>query len=113
MLGFPSRRRPVAGVAGERCCTQRTALPALLVSLSDEFGVQVRVMAVPSHQVVMRAALRNLSMLQHKDLMSVSHGREPMRNDKGGSAGKQLFQRVLDEPFGLLINRAGSFVQDQ
>ena len=57
--------------------------------------------------------LDNMPLMDHKDLIRIANRAQTVRDHKAGPIPQQLFQRLLDQPFGARIHAAGRFVQDQ
>ena len=53
-------------------------------SMSDKFRVKLRVMAAGDQQLVMRAAFDDFSVLEHENLVGVTHGGKPVGDDEAG-----------------------------
>src|SRR5436190_9541801 len=114
-------RRRLAGRAGR-------ALPALdrrrqtgLAALSryrrgDELGVarcERRVPASRQDQILVPTGLDNAAVIEHDDLIGAAHGREPVRDRDRRPALGEPVQRLLDEPFGLGVERACRLIEDE
>src|SRR5262249_60874978 len=80
--------------------------PVLLV-------VQLAVSAVDGEQFLMRAALDDLAVLEHQDLVGAADGREPVGDDEGGAAGAQRLQAILNHRFALAVEARGRLVENQ
>src|SRR6266568_4896039 len=105
----------------------RYGLPATYSQKSDSAGrmpaapwlvprkllVKFRVVISAAKQFVVRAAFNDFSALQHQDLVGVSNRGKPVGNYKTGAALEQLLQRVLNQGFGVRIDRARCFVQNE
>jgi hypothetical protein len=61
----------------------------------------------------MGPTLDDTTVVEDDDLVGVFHGTEPVGNNKAGAAGEEFLQRMLDEAFGLWVDRAGGLVKDQ
>ena len=61
----------------------------------------------------MRALLDNALVGQDEDLVRVADGGQAVRDGERRSSLHQLFERLLHEVFGLVVQRAGRFVEDQ
>src|SRR5262249_9635745 len=80
--------------------------PVLLV-------VELTIPAADPEQLVVRAALDDLAVLEHEDLIGAADRREPVRDDEGGAAGAQRFQAVLNHRLALAVEARGRFVENQ
>ena len=61
----------------------------------------------------MRALLGDAACLKHDDLVSVDHGRKPVRDDDGRAAFRNTLKRRLNFRLRPAVQRAGRFVQYQ
>ncbi len=61
----------------------------------------------------MRATFRNDAVLQNNDDVGVSDGCEPMADDERRATTHEPAQRVHQQHFGLGVERACRFVQNQ
>ena len=52
-------------------------------------------------------------MLQHHDALRLLHGGQPVRDDERGAPLHRGVQPLLHEDFGLRIQRAGGFIEQQ
>ena len=64
-------------------------------------------------QLVVRAALDDLTIFQHHDGVGVADGGETVRDDKGGTVGHQAIHAVLDVPLGARVDRGGRLIEDE
>src|ERR1700686_4020700 len=75
--------------------------------------MQTLVKTVIIYQYIMRAALHDPSSFQHEDIVGMQYGGKAMGNNKGGSVGHQVFQRLLHHLFTLGVQGAGGLVQNE
>ena len=75
--------------------------------------VQVVVEAARREQLVVRAALDDLAVLERQHLVGVADGAQAVGDDERGPPVQQLLERVLDQPLGARVDRRGRLVQDQ
>src|SRR5258706_2093609 len=68
---------------------------------------------MPSHQLVVRAHLRDPSIVEDNDLVSVANRTQAMRDDERRLPCENLLQVALNDPLGLGIERRGRFVENQ
>ena len=61
----------------------------------------------------MGAALGDLALIEHDDLVGGDDGREPVRDDERGAVARHPLQRVLDFVLGVAVERRGRLVQHQ
>ena len=61
----------------------------------------------------MGAAFDDLALLDDEDLVGAADGGEPVRDDEGRAALHEVAEAVLDHRFGLGVERAGGFVEDE
>ena len=61
----------------------------------------------------MAAALADLPVVHHQDLVRVEDGAEPVRDHQAGAARHQLRDRPLDLRLRLGVHRAGGLVEHQ
>ncbi len=52
-------------------------------------------------------------LIHHDDAVGLEHGGESMRDDQGCASAHQALEAVLDRRFGLRIEIAGGFVEQQ
>ena len=57
--------------------------------------------------------LGDAALVEHDDQVRRPNGREPVRDDERCPARRQAGQRVLHQPLGLRVQRAGGLVQQQ
>ena len=60
-----------------------------------------------------RPCSTKLTTLEDEDAVGVADGGEAVGDDDGGAANGDLFERALDEGFGLVVDRGGGFVEDE
>jgi len=75
--------------------------------------VEPGVIPLAGEQFLMRAVLDNASLLKHHDGVCRAHGRQAMGNEEHGTVLTHLGEIALYDSFGLVIQRAGSFVEDE
>ena len=61
----------------------------------------------------MRADLDDPARFDIEDFVRAADRRKPVRDDQRGAPRQELVERRFDQPFGMTIERAGRFVQDQ
>ncbi len=77
-------------------------------------GVEVGVDAVrPAHQFGVAADFVDLSSLHDDNPVGSSDGREPVSNDQHRASTTDASHVVLDDLLGLVVERAGRFVEDE
>ena len=76
-------------------------------------GVEVVVAALESVERLVGAALDDVSLLDDQDLVGAADGGEAMGDDKGGAALHEEVEAVLDHGFGLGVEGAGGFVENE
>jgi hypothetical protein len=64
-------------------------------------------------ELVERPAFDNASLLEHQDTAGIAYGRQPVRDDEGGSSFHRFIERLRDALFGHWIERAGRLVEDE
>ena len=64
-------------------------------------------------KLVVSAGLHHASPGDNDDSIHMPHGCQPMRDDERGPSPHQNFERFLNEPLALRIERAGGFIQDE
>ena len=64
-------------------------------------------------QVGVRALLDDASAVEHDDAVAVLDRRQPVRDDDRRAPAHQLFERRLDQPLRLGVERRGRLVEDQ
>ena len=64
-------------------------------------------------QLLVRARLAQLALVQHQDLVHVLDGRQPVRDGDRRAAGHQHVQRVADQELGLGVDARRRLVEDQ
>src|SRR5687767_3060414 len=64
-------------------------------------------------QLLVRARLAELPLVQDEDAVHPLDGREAMGNRDGGTTVHDHLQRVADQQFGFGIDARGGFVEDQ
>ena len=81
--------------------------------MPDEFAVELFVDSALGEELVVGAAFGDATMAQYENLMRMADGGKAMSDDEAGALFEEFFQRSLNEGFGVRIDRAGSFVEDQ
>ncbi len=76
-------------------------------------AVERRVEPSRLHELVVRALLDDLSVLEHDDQVGVADRRESVRDDERGAVGEQQPQGRVDLSFGADVDRRGRLVEDQ
>ena len=66
-----------------------------------------------SQKLRMGAALGDLALVEHDDLVGGDDGREPVRDHERGAVLRDPLQRVLDFMLGVAVERRGRLVQHQ
>ncbi len=61
----------------------------------------------------MAAALDDLAMVEHQDLVGVHHRRKPVRDDERRAAARDLVERALDLALGAGVERRRRLVEQQ
>ena len=61
----------------------------------------------------MGAALDDLALVEHDDLVGVDDGREPVRDHQRRAVAARRVERVLDFLLGVAVERRGRFVEHQ
>ena len=84
-------------------------LQLLLVVLE---GIQVVVPAVEGQQLLVVALFDDLTVGQQDDVVGMLDGGQTVGNDQHGADVLHLFQRILDQQFGLGVDVGGGLVQD-
>ena len=62
---------------------------------------------------MMGAALDDLALVEHDDLVGADDGREPVRDHQRGAAARDALERVLDFLLGVAVERRGRLVEHQ
>src|SRR5436309_900129 len=75
--------------------------------------IQPAVQAVGGQQVAMRATLDDAPLRQHDDEVRVLHGGEPVRDDEHRAMRHQTVDRLLHQPLGLGVERAGGLIENE
>src|SRR5262245_40957273 len=73
--------------------------------------IQLPVPAADRQQLAMRAALDDLAVLQHQDLIRAFDRRQPVRDDERRAAAAQRTEAVADHRFTLAIETRRRFVE--
>ena len=58
----------------------------------------------------MRALLDEFAVVEDADLIGIADGGEAVGDDEGGAIGAEVFEGLLDEFFGGVIEGGGGFV---
>ena len=74
---------------------------------------QAGIDAAGCDQLIVAALLDQLTALEDEDAVGVADGGQAVGDDDGGAANGDLFERALDEGFGLVVDRGGGFVEDE
>ena len=61
----------------------------------------------------MRTLFGDAVLGENENFIRAADGRQAVRNRKHGSAVRELFQRLLDKAFALIVKGTGGFVQNQ
>ena len=61
----------------------------------------------------MRSRLDDLAGVEDEDLVCAAHGREAVRDDERGAPLHEVRKRLLDQAFGLGVERARRFVENE
>src|SRR5213592_4563093 len=80
--------------------------PRHSASVPRKLFVKPRIVASVAKQFLMSPALDDFSVLEHQDLVGVADSGKPVCNHETGPALEQFPQRVLNQRFGLRIDRA-------
>src|SRR5262249_23127623 len=75
--------------------------------------IQLPVPAADRQQLAMRAALDDLAILQHQDLIGAFDRRQPVRDDERRAAAAQRTQAVADHRFTLAVETRRRFVENE
>ena len=75
--------------------------------------VDLAVDAILANQLIMLAALDDLSFIQHQDQVGVHHALDAVGDDEGGAVFPSAFQRLADLRLGFRVHRRGGVIQDQ
>ena len=65
-----------------------------------------RILSAAREQFAVPAALDDLAMVEHQNLVGIDHGRQPMGDDERGAAAGTAGECALDFPFGAGVERA-------
>ena len=76
-------------------------------------GVQLVVLALLRDQLVMRATLDDVAMVEHHDHIGVAHGGQAVGDDEDRTALHQVIHTSLHNLFSTRINRGRGLVKDQ
>src|SRR4029079_3465512 len=103
------RRRDLGrfGLGGEILPVVDEAIGFELVLLVVERAVA----AAERDQLLGRAALDDLSVLEDQDLIGAPDRRQAVRDDEGGAAAAQRLEAVLDHRFALAVETRGRLVE--
>ena len=75
--------------------------------------IEFVVVSAAAEQLLVRAALGDLAVLEHDDLIGVLNGGEPMRDHEHGADGADLFERLLNQNLGFGVDIGGRLVENQ
>ena len=76
-------------------------------------GVQLVVLALLRDQLVMRATLDDVAMVEHHDHVGVAHGGQAVGDDEDRTSLHQVIHTSLHNLFSASINRGRGLVKDQ
>src|SRR6266542_3084767 len=109
-----SRRASSETGSSIRCSVSRSrATTRSLGDLDGPVAVQRRIEPAQCHELLVRALLDDLPVLQHHDQVGVADRRQPVRDDERRAAGEQQPQRALDLPLRADVDGARRLVEDQ
>src|SRR5205809_1442116 len=104
----------IAGTIGKSSLTAlRTRVKPDSTSGAELEIVQPAVQAVRGQQVAVRAALDDPPLRQHDDEVGVLHGREAVRDDEHRAVRHEPLDRLLHQPLGLGVERAGGLIENE
>ena len=75
--------------------------------------VEPAIEAAGAEQLVVRAALHHPARVEHDDLVRVAHGGEPVSDHQHRPLRHEPVDRLLHQPLGLGVERAGGLVEDE
>ena len=75
--------------------------------------VEIAVAAVEDVECLVGSALDDVPLLDDQDLVGAADGGEAVRDDEGRPALHEEVEAGLDQGFGLGVERAGGFVEDE
>src|SRR5207249_10319088 len=75
--------------------------------------VQLPVAAAPREQLVVRAALDDLAVLEHQDLIGALNRRQPMGDDERRPAAAERPQTVLNHRLAFAVQARSGLVENQ
>src|SRR6266545_6510033 len=109
-----SRIDRIAGTIGKSSWTAlRTRVKPDSTSGPELQVVESAVQTVRRQQVTVASALHDATLRQHDDEIGVLHGREPVGDHEDGAVRHQPLDRLLHQPLGLRVERAGGLVEYQ
>src|SRR5262249_1264606 len=120
-IRFTAFRDATSPISGRTSSTRRTGtsnsgldgqvfdLFALIDELVDDHAllllVQRAIVAGEVHQLAVRAALDDASLVEHEDLIGVANRGEAMRDDERGAPAHQGMEAVLDQRLAFAVER--------
>src|SRR5690606_15810226 len=72
-----------------------------------------RIHTLARSQLLVGAEFSDPPVLEDDDQVGIANGREPVGDRNGGTVAGDPLERSLDRRFGLVVHRAGRFVEDQ
>src|ERR1700687_603308 len=75
--------------------------------------VKIIVASVSRKELGVRAALYDLAMFHHQDLVGTANGGKAVCNDERGASLHQISETLLDHLFGFGVEAGSRFVQNQ
>src|SRR5438477_8857459 len=108
-----STERTVATMGKLRLMALRTRVNPDSKSAPELQVIQSAVQPVGGEQIGMRAALHDPPFGEHDDEVRVLHRGEPVRDDEDRAVRHQSVDRLLDQPLGFGVERAGRLVENQ
>ena len=76
-------------------------------------GVEAGVDAILSEELGVGAALGDMAAIEDEDLVSFEDSAEAVGDDDAGAVREDVLERFLDELFGLAVETAGGFIEDE
>src|SRR5229473_2773749 len=77
------------------------------------FVIELLVTSIHQEQFFMRAALNDLTVLQHQNLIRAANRRKAVCDDESCAASSQRLKTVLNQGFALAIQARGRFIENQ
>ena len=115
-VGVEHERREAAAPARELARRDVLDVVSFTPTLGDLLGpvaVEARVEPAARDQLLVRALLDDLAVLEHDDQVGVADRREPVRDHERRAAGEQTPQRPLDLALGADVDGRRRLVEDQ